>query len=176
MKKIVIYKSRTGFTKKYAEWIAEDIKADIFRVQDIKKDTLMDYDIIIYCGGLYAGGILGFSFIKKNFNDLTNKKIIVVAVGATTTGKEAEKEVKNKNFPPVMNNKISFFLLRGGLDYKKMKISDKFLMWLLVKSLKLKKYDDLDDDSKGIIATYGKVVDFTNRNTIKPIIDFINKD
>ena len=174
MKKVVIYKSRTGFTKKYAEWIAEDINADIFRVQDVKKSILMDYDTIVYCGGLYAGGILGFSFIKKNFDKLSNKKIIVVAIGATTKGTEAEEVVKNRNFTPMMSNKISFFLLRGGLDYKRMKSFDKFLMWLLVKSLKLKKAEELDDESKAMIATYGKVVDFTYRDTIKPIIDSIN--
>ena len=29
MKIIVIYKSKTGFTKRYAEWIAEELKCDI---------------------------------------------------------------------------------------------------------------------------------------------------
>ena len=29
MKKIVIYESATGFTKKYAEWIAEELQAEI---------------------------------------------------------------------------------------------------------------------------------------------------
>ena len=31
----------------------------------------------------------------------------------------------------------------------------------------------MDADSKGLIATYGKVVDFTNRNAIVPIINAI---
>ncbi|GEA31640.1 flavodoxin [Clostridium beijerinckii] len=28
MKTVVIYKSKTGFTKKYAKWIAEELSAD----------------------------------------------------------------------------------------------------------------------------------------------------
>ena len=46
-------------------------------------------------------------------------------------------------------------------------------MYLLVKSLKFKKKEELDDDSKGMIATYGRVVDFTNRKAIVPIINAI---
>ena len=35
MKTVVIYKSRTGFTKKYAEWISEELSADIFDVSKV---------------------------------------------------------------------------------------------------------------------------------------------
>ena len=63
----VVYKSKYGSTEKYAHWIAEDVKADIFKADNVKLDILLDYDTIVYCGGLYAGGILGFSLIKKNY-------------------------------------------------------------------------------------------------------------
>lgn len=46
-------------------------------------------------------------------------------------------------------------------------------MYLLVKSLEFIKKEKLDDDSKGMIATYGRVVDFTNRKAIVPIINAI---
>ena len=38
----------------------------------------------------------------------------------------------------------------------------------------LKKDEELDDDTKGMIATYGQVADFTNKNAITPIINAIN--
>ena len=64
-------------------------------------------------------------------------------------------------------------MLRGGLNYKKMNVIDRLLMFLLIKSVKSKKAEELDDDAKGMIATYGKVVDFTNKDSITPIIDAI---
>lgn len=169
----VVYKSKYGSTEKYAHWIAEDVKADIFKADNVKLDILLDYDTIVYCGGLYAGGILGFSLIKKNYAQLKNKKIIVVAVGATLKKETAIAEVKGSNFTPEMQNRVPLYLLRGGFNYKKMNLLDKTLMYLLVKSLKFKKKEELDDDSKGMIATYGKVVDFTNRKAIVPIINAI---
>jgi menaquinone-dependent protoporphyrinogen IX oxidase len=117
----VVYKSKYGSTEKYASWIAEDSKADLFKCSETKIDKLKEYDTIVYCGGLYAGGILGFSLIKKNYSKLSNKKIIVVAVGATLKKDNAANEVKNNNITPEMQNNIYFFLLRGGLNYKKMK-------------------------------------------------------
>jgi menaquinone-dependent protoporphyrinogen IX oxidase len=174
MKSIVIYKSKTGFSKKYADWIAEELKADIFKTNEVNLEMVMKYDNIIYLGGLYVGGILGFSFIKNNFNKLKDKNIIAIAVGATTKKDEAIEEVKNRNLNEEMRDKVDFFLLRGGLDYKKMNLLDRFLMFLLVKSIKSKKQEELNDEQIGMISTYGKTVDFTNKKYIEPIIQVIN--
>ena len=37
MKTIVIYNSQTGFTKRYAEWIAEEAGADCLALSDAKR-------------------------------------------------------------------------------------------------------------------------------------------
>jgi len=168
---VVVYRSKYGSTEKYAKWIAEELSADIYKSNQIKPDKLEKYSTIIYCGGLYVGGILGFSLIKKNYSKLCNKKLIIVAVGATLKDKDAMEELKNRNLTPEMKNKVHFFLLRGGLNYKKMNALDRFLMYMLYKSIKKKDPEKLDNDSKGILATYGKTVDFTNKKTIAPIID-----
>ena len=68
MKTVVVYKSISGFTKKYAEWIAEELEADLFRKEKINIAILLKYDIIIYGGSLHAVGISGVSIIKNNLN------------------------------------------------------------------------------------------------------------
>ena len=35
MKTLVIYTSQTGFTKKYADWLADEMGADIFDLKDV---------------------------------------------------------------------------------------------------------------------------------------------
>jgi menaquinone-dependent protoporphyrinogen IX oxidase len=173
LKTVVVYKSKYGSTEKYGKWISEELQSDIFRVQDINVETIMKYENIVYCGGLYAGGILGFSIIKNNFEKLRDKNIFVVAVGATLKNENALEEVEEKNIPPEMRKSVKMFLLRGGLNYEKMNIADKFLMSMMVKSLRKKKPEDLDDDAKGILATYGKTIDFTKKDSIMPIIQSI---
>lgn len=170
---VVVYKSKYGSTEKYAKWIAEALSADIFKSNQIKIDKLEKYTTIIHCGGLYVGGILGFSLIKNNYPKLHNKKLVVVAVGATQKKEDAVEEVKNKNLPDEMKNNVHFFLLRGGLNYKRMNPLDRFLMYMMYKSIKAKEPQKLDNDSKGVLATYGKVVDFTNKKAIEPIIDIV---
>lgn len=171
METVVIFKSKYGSTKKYAEWIAEELNCGIFESDKVDKRIFSKYDTVIYGGGLYVGGILGFSFIKKNYKLLKDKRLIVFGVGATSKGVDAEKEIENKNITEEMKKNTKFFLLRGALDYKSMGYMDKFLMFMLLKSIKRKKPEELDNDSKGIIATYGKKVDFTDIKYIKPIVE-----
>lgn len=53
MKKVVvIYGSKYGTTEKYAKWISEELNCDLFSYKSIKKDNLLNYDTIIYGGGL----------------------------------------------------------------------------------------------------------------------------
>ncbi len=176
MRKIaVVYKSKYGTTERYAKWIAEDVGASIFKSDKVKVNQLKEYDVIVYCGGLYAGGILGFNVIKRNYSMLSDKRLIVVAVGKKKKKEDELEGVKNHHLTDEIKGKVEFFMLRGGLNYKKMSWLDRFLMFMLVKTLKGKKPEELDDDAKGIIATYGKVVDFCNRDTIEPILEAINK-
>jgi menaquinone-dependent protoporphyrinogen IX oxidase len=171
-KTAVVYRTKYGSTKKYADWIAEAVGADLLDAAKIRIGDLLGYDTIIYGGGLYAGGILGFSLIKKNYEKLSGKNLIVFAVGATLKKEDAAKEVKEINLPEEMRS-IPFFLLRGGLNYKKMNVIDRVLMFLRVNSIKKKDPGTLDNDSKGVLATYGKVVDFTSKKAIEPIVSLI---
>ena len=57
MKIIVIYNSQTGFTKRYAEWIAEATGADCLALSAAKAKNLADYDSIIFGGWACAGNI-----------------------------------------------------------------------------------------------------------------------
>ena len=83
MKSIVTYKSKYGSTKKYAEWIAEELNCEAFDLKNIKLDDLIEYDIIIHGGGLYAEIIAGANFYVKNFEKLKDKKIIIYSTGIT---------------------------------------------------------------------------------------------
>jgi len=170
---IVVYKSKYGSTEKYAGWIAEAAGADLRKAGEANLKMLLKYDTIIYCGGLYAGGILGFSRIKKLFGKLNGKRLLVVAVGATSEGEKARKEMEEKNLSSEMKGKVPLFLLRGGLNYPKMNLLDRLLMFLLVRSKRSQDPATMDNETKGFIATYGKIVNFTNKKTIVPVVEWV---
>lgn len=74
MNSVVVCKSKTGFSEKYAKWIAEELKADLFKLSDFSKKKINDYEAVIYGGGVYASGINGIKFIKKNLDLFKDKK------------------------------------------------------------------------------------------------------
>lgn len=171
---IVIYKSKYGSAQRYAQWIAEEVKADLFERSQITLEDILQYDTIVYGGSLYAVGILGLSLIKKNFDKLKGKKVIVFSVGASPAYPGAIEDVKNNNFTEEMKEKVHFFHLRGGFNYEKLNAIDKILMYLLKKKLEHKKHDELTNDEKGMLASYAHPVDWTNKKSIDPIVQCIN--
>ncbi|MBS4959124.1 MAG: flavodoxin, partial [Clostridium sp.] len=71
---------------------------DLKVADDITIEELEKYDVIIYGGGLYAVGINGLALIKKNYDLLCNKKIVIWATGASTGREEELQQVWDYNF------------------------------------------------------------------------------
>ncbi|HOE56241.1 MAG TPA: flavodoxin domain-containing protein [Bacillota bacterium] len=53
-KAIVIYKSKTGFTEKYANWIADDLQCDIVCLEEFNAAEISRYSIVVFGGGMHA--------------------------------------------------------------------------------------------------------------------------
>jgi len=176
---VVIYRSKYGSTKKYAEWIAEELSCDIFDRKRIKAVDLERYDTIIYGGGLYVGRVPGIDLIIKSFDKIYNKNIILFTCGlADLTDKNNINNIEtkiNKVLSPKMQEVIKLFHLRGGIDYSKLGIIHRLMMAMLHLFLAKKDYNTLSNGEKGIINTYGKVIDFTDKETIIPMINYIRE-
>lgn len=174
---VVIYESKYGSTKKYAQWISEEMKADLFERAEINIAKLKEYDTIVYGGGLYASGIAGISMITKNHENLKDKRIIVYTVGvASTDREEVFIPIIKKNFSKEMQENITFFHLRGSLDYKKLGLVHKSMMAMLKVVILKKNVNELSDDDKELLETYGGKVDFVDQNTLRPLILFLREN
>lgn len=174
MKKIaVVYRSKSGFTEKYAKWLNDSIGGDLLKGKETNIEDLLSYDVIIYGGGLYAGGINGLKLIKRNYERLRDKKLIVFGVGATPVRPEIYEEVKNRNLTKEQQDRVAFFLLRGGYDNNKLTFVDKILMQCMKIYLKSKK--ELNADERGMLNSYTHPVDFTDKKHIEPIINEVKK-
>ena len=176
MKILIVYWSKTGFVKKYAEWLAKELEADMISGKEITGEKLKEYDSYIFGGSLYAVGINGADFIKKNISELEGKKTAVFATGASSATKEVIEEVKNKNFTEEEQKYFKFFYLRGGFNYSKLGFKDKVLMGIMKWKLnsKKKKGEEMTEEEKGMLAAYEKPVDFTERENIKELTDYFN--
>ena len=172
MKTVVIYKSISGFTKKYAEWIAEELKADLLEYKNTNIDQLRIYDLIIFGGSLHAAGINGVNIIKKNLHILTDKKIIIFTTGASPQREEIFDEIKQNNFTPEEQEKIQFYYFRGGFDYNKLNLPNKILMTLF--KWKIQHNRNKSPDEIGMLAAYENPMDFTKKENIDKLLKYAN--
>ena len=171
MKAIVIFRSKTGFVKRYAEWIAQDLSCKAICADDFDMLELKIYDTIVYGGGLYAVGINGLKAFRKHLLDLKGKRIAIFATGASPWRKEVVDEVRDKNLTEEEQRMVGFFYLRGGFDYEKLGAKDRLLMTLMKKRLESKK--DLDEDERGLLASYDQPVDFVRRENIADLVQYL---
>ena len=166
----VIYKSKYGTTKQYAEWIAQELNAVILEASAVKPAQLMTYDIVIYGGGLYAGGIDGVKLITKNLC----KNLIVFTVGLAEPATTDYSAILNKNFSKEMLSAVKVFHLRGGMDYKNLNMIHKGMMAMVRKVESKKDESERSEEDRMFLDTYGTKLDFLDKSTIKPLIDHVN--
>lgn len=94
----VVYKSKRGSTKQYAQWIAEELDAGLFDVDTCKVSDLDDYDTIVFGGWIRAGGIQGLEFLKKHMGRLEGKELLTFAVGLNVHEEAVQAECRELNF------------------------------------------------------------------------------
>lgn len=123
MKVLVTYQSKTGFTKKYAEWISEELKCDLKELKSVK--DVNDYDLVIHGGWIMGGVIKGVKKIKK----LNPKKLIVFGVGLTPKKNlNTDKMIKDNK-----QEDTTFFYFEGGTNPKKMGFFGRKIVELVTK-------------------------------------------
>lgn len=170
---LVLYQSKYGATKKYADWLVEYLRCDCLNTVKAKIELVKEYETIILCGGIYASGIAGLSFLKKNYLQLAGKKIAVLFVGASPFDEEAYQQIKNHNFKDEMKQ-IPLFYARGAWDEDKMNFKDRTLCKLLQKAVAKKDPTTYEPWEKALMCAEGQKCDWTDKSYLQPLLEFIN--
>jgi len=140
---LVVYCSKTGFTKKYAEWLGNALSCEVLSLKEVNQERLNGVETVIFGGSLMGGIINGYSKIAK----MNCKKLIVFGVGFSEDGEHVHSQC-------VQVNKLGdtpFFYMRGGIDYKKLGF---------MKGAMLKK-----------ITGQSESIDFTDKKNINCLIE-----
>lgn len=161
MKKIVVYQSETGFTAKYAGWIAEDLGCNAVELKSTNLNELNSYDMVIYGGWIMGGMVAGYDKVKKQ--DLKN--IVVFGVGMTVPSEKVTAKIAEQNQIP----REQFFYFEGGYNPQKLGFVQKMMMNMIKKSL-LKKADKTAEDLHTLETFKG--ADNTDRNAIKGLVEY----
>lgn len=170
MKTIIIYTSQTGFTKRYAEWISEACGGECVTLRQASPKKLSEYDAVIFGGWFMAAGITKLAWLKKQLPALTSagKKVIVYAVGASPAESPDVPVAMQRNFSDAAWASVKAFYCPGGLNYEKMNFPSKFVIQMLVKSLKAKK--NASEKEKYQAQMMSHSYDLSNKKYIEPVL------
>lgn len=174
MKTIVIYQSQTGFTKRYAEWIAEAAGAECLPLSAAKKRDLAAYDAIIFGGWACAGSISKISWFKSQIKKWPNKKLIAFCVGGSPIDSPEIEQALRRIFAEAERERVDLFYCPGGFNYEKMSASSRLMMKMFLKSLKAKK--EKTEKEEAMIAMISSSYDISERKYIEPILRCLHSD
>lgn len=156
----IIYNSLTGFTKKYAELIAEGL--------DLKAENLGEVDLnnigeeeVIFLSWVRADSIVKF---KKVYN---LNLLAICAVGINPISKKYKKRVCEANNLDDANS----FYLAGGIDIPNLRGINKIIMKAVLKS-KLKIHNPNLTDEEFKIAINNRQ-DFVSKEEANKIVTHI---
>ena len=172
-KSLIVYGSRYGTTKRYAERLSAETGIQAVDYQEVK--TLEDYDRILYMGSLYAGQVTG---LKKTVGKLLpQQELVVVTVGLVDTA-DAENIARIRRglkelIPAANYDEKRVFHLRGAIDYSRMKVKHRLMMSVVHAKIAKMPEAERNAECRVIFDTYGKTVDYVDFGALKPIVEAI---
>lgn len=173
MNTIVIYKTKYGATKKYAEWIAEELNCEAVDAKKITVDDIMKYDTIIYGGGLYAEIINGVHVLTKNMDKLKDKRIAVYTTGITPIDCRDyyDKMVIEKNFKEGVPENVRVFNYLGKMVIDELSLVHKTALKTLKKIMSGK--ENPTEMEKLLVELCDADGDFCDKEAIGELIEYV---
>lgn len=169
MKGIILYQSKYGATEKYARWLQEELGFACIKTRQATAAMLKDYDVIILGGGVYASGIAGLSFLKKNIGALTGKTVAVFCVGASPYDEDAIAQARQLHFTGALQN-VPLYYCRGAWNEDAMTFGDRTLCRMLQKAVAKQDPSTYEPWQKALMCAVGQACDWTDKAYLEPLI------
>ena len=174
MKTLIIYTSQTGFTKKYAQWLSDRLKADIYELKDVQKkdDAFFDeYQAIVYGGWAMAGKTVKINWFFEKAKEWKAKRLAVFCVGGSPNDNPDVEKMLENMLTDEQKKYIKAFYCQGGFDYEKMNTASRLAMKMFVSALKKKK--DPTEEEKIMVKMISDSYDISDIKYIEPIAEYI---
>ncbi|MCR4989433.1 MAG: flavodoxin domain-containing protein [Lachnospiraceae bacterium] len=174
MKTLIIYTSQTGFTKKYAEWIAQRVDADLLELKEAqKKDTgfFADYDAIVYGGWAMAGTVFKSKWFFDKASEWKEKRLAIFCVGGSPNENADVDVMLKKLLNDDQKQYIAAFYCQGGFNYEKMNTASRLAIKMFVGTLKKKK--DQTEEEKKMVEMISSSYDISDISYTDPIVEYL---
>ncbi|MDO5521670.1 MAG: flavodoxin domain-containing protein [bacterium] len=165
MKKIVVYKSGTGFTKKYAEWIAERCGCKAVALGKVSERELNEQDVVIYGGWIMGNMITGLNKIKK----VNPKNLILFAVGSTPDSDNIRTAIQEQN----QIQEYPFYYFEGGFRFEQLSFPKKTMLKMVRNSVAKK--ENKTEQDEYMAKVIGTTFDHSDKKYIEALVSKVNR-
>lgn len=117
MKTAIIYRSFTGITRQYAQWLAESVQGEVLTFGQASGDRLRDYDAVVIMSGTYCSWMPLVSFLKKCWEAIKDKKVAVAAVGVIPP-QDQGSQISYNRIPEHIRAAVKYWKLPGKMGKK----------------------------------------------------------
>lgn len=172
---LVIYKSSTGFTKRYAEMIAEEIECKLADYRTVTEEMLSGYDIVVFGSRAHAGMIDGYGKAGEMFRKCGAGKMVLFVTGATPNAAEdVISEFWKRNLTAEELENVPHFYMQSGLCYEKMTFTDRLMMKVFAAMMKRKKDKTTSDREleRAISGSY----DISSNAYVEPLVTYLKNE
>ena len=178
-KTVVVYDSKYGWTQRYARWIAQELGCEMFTRKQVNIQLIGEGDLLIYGGGLYAGGLSGLSFVKRYLRRYPQRRVVLFTCGLADPALAVnEKNIRTslaKALPPSMQKQIRLFHFQGGIDYTRLSFVHRAMMEMMRRVLQKKDVSQRTEEDQAVLDTYGTRLDLTDQSSIQPLIQYVRR-
>lgn len=125
---IVLYNSKTGFTRRYGELIGQALDCPALPLAEAP-DDLSPYGAVVFGARLRAGTLDGWKKARKLLARRGANKVVLFATGAMPN--EAEDQIQKtwaQNLTPEERKSIPHFYLQAGLRLEKLGLGDRAML------------------------------------------------
>lgn len=168
---LVLYGSNYGYTRSYAEWIAEDMRGRALPLEDATEREISEADLVVIGQSDYAGKLTGADQVGAIADALSSKKLAYFTVsfsGDVSQPKEKLYDVIAKNLGGAYRDGAPTAHFRGGMDYSILSRSHRTAMMGVKTFLKTKPHKSETD--RQMIECYGGSADYRDRSSITPFV------
>lgn len=158
---VIVYESKTGFTKKYADMLAKETGLKSYSTTQLNE--IQDGADVIFLGWVSAGKIKGIKKVLNKYN--------VKAVCANGLAKDPEPNIETLIKINACEGKQVYYLRGGCKPLKEIEGLDKFLLSAFLKMLKGKK--DKASEFAETIKDMENGADYVDAKNLAPVVEWV---
>lgn len=166
MKGMIIYTSKYGATRQYAEWLGKELNLSPVRLDDIAWEQIERADYLVIGTPVYFGKFRIKDWLRKQVKKIGHKKLFFFVVNATAPGDKAARDrFVRDSVPGEIRQACEIYFLPGRVIYRKLSLAHKIM-------LRIGTALEKDPVKKRAMRTD---IDEVKKENLEPLINAINR-